>query len=284
MKNADYSTLPKSREEAQARNMDRYFTGTPCRHGHVAPRYTRGTSCVVCQVEHARRLGGWRARPADETFLEKARKIIERHGGVLLSTEYVSAKTKVCVRCTHNHEFEISPDNLRRGKWCRECKRQNHLRRIAAKLRTREELRDFARQRHGGDCLATKPTPMLSKVLWKCSKPEHGSFWAVIAKVIHSGQWCPQCWQERREPPKPAISFDKAVEVVDERGGEIVKIEKDGVWKGSKTRLRIKCANGHEWAADASNLIYAGSWCPECFNKGERIVRALRNDIRGNVP
>src|SRR5262249_41958984 len=37
----------------------------------------------------------------------------------------------------------------------------------------------------------------------------------------------------------------------------------------------LRCANGHEWPADAANLLYAGSWCPECLNKGERIVRAI---------
>jgi hypothetical protein len=116
---------------------------------------------------------------------------------------------------------------------------------------------------------------MLSKVTWKCAKDEHPAFTAVIAKVVHSGQWCPACWQARRKPPKPAISLDRIVDIVHGRGGEIVSIGKDGVWKGSKTRVVIKCANGHQWPADASNLIYAGSWCPDCLNKGERIVRAI---------
>jgi hypothetical protein len=53
---------------------------------------------------------------------------------------------------------------------------------------------------------------MLSKVSWKCCKPEPICF-AVIAKVIHSAQWCPQCWQERRQPPKPAIPIESVAEV-----------------------------------------------------------------------
>jgi hypothetical protein len=75
------------------------------------------------------------------------------------------------------------------------------------------------------------------------------------------------------------------IDVVRGRGGEIVKIRKDGIWKGSKTRLVLRCANGHEWQADASNLLYAESWCPECLNKGERIVHAIfETTFGGNFP
>ena len=43
----DVSTLPKSRTEAKATGAKYYFTGEPCKHGHVAPRKTKG-SCVEC--------------------------------------------------------------------------------------------------------------------------------------------------------------------------------------------------------------------------------------------
>jgi len=194
--------------------------------------------------------------------------------GVLLSTEYVSAKADLNVRCANGHEFPITADNLKHGRWCGVCKGQKQSKRYALNFRSVESLREFARQHHGGDCLATEPKPMLSKAWWKCSKDEHPAFPAVIAKVIHSGQWCPVCWQERREPPKPAIPYERIVEVVRERGGEIVEMS-GGVWNGSKTRLTVRCPNRHEWTVEATNLLYAGSWCPECFNKGERIVRAI---------
>jgi hypothetical protein len=184
---ADYSALPKSREEAKARGTDRFFTGIPCKHGHIAPRYTRGTNCVVCQVEHARRHGGWKARPSTETFLEEIRKIVTNRAGVLLSTEYVSAKTKESVLCRDKHDFETTPDNLRQGRWCPECKWHNQSKRMAANYRAVEELREFAREHHGGDCLVAEPTRMLSKVMWKCINQQHPAFPAVIAKVIHSG-------------------------------------------------------------------------------------------------
>lgn len=38
---------PKTRAEAKAIGSDYYLTGQPCKHGHIAPRKTKG-SCVEC--------------------------------------------------------------------------------------------------------------------------------------------------------------------------------------------------------------------------------------------
>lgn len=45
--------LPKTRSEAKALGAKFYFTGEPCKHGHIAPRKTKG-ACVEClKVEWA---------------------------------------------------------------------------------------------------------------------------------------------------------------------------------------------------------------------------------------
>jgi 5-methylcytosine-specific restriction endonuclease McrA len=43
----DTTNLPKTRAEAKATGATHYFTGGPCKHGHVAPRKTKG-ACVEC--------------------------------------------------------------------------------------------------------------------------------------------------------------------------------------------------------------------------------------------
>ena len=49
----DTTNLPKSRAEAKATGAKYYFTGEACKHGHVAPRKTKG-ACVECmKVEWA---------------------------------------------------------------------------------------------------------------------------------------------------------------------------------------------------------------------------------------
>jgi 5-methylcytosine-specific restriction endonuclease McrA len=41
------ANLPKTRKEAQATGAKYYFTGEPCKHGHTAPRKTKG-ACIEC--------------------------------------------------------------------------------------------------------------------------------------------------------------------------------------------------------------------------------------------
>jgi hypothetical protein len=43
----DSTALPKSRAEAKAIGAKYYFTGEPCKHGHIAPRKAKG-ACVEC--------------------------------------------------------------------------------------------------------------------------------------------------------------------------------------------------------------------------------------------
>jgi hypothetical protein len=43
----DTTNLPKTRAEAKVIGAKYYFTGEPCKHGHIAPRKTKG-ACVEC--------------------------------------------------------------------------------------------------------------------------------------------------------------------------------------------------------------------------------------------
>jgi hypothetical protein len=46
------SNIPKTRAEAKAVGAKHYFTGKPCKHGHIALRETKG-ACVECRrLEH----------------------------------------------------------------------------------------------------------------------------------------------------------------------------------------------------------------------------------------
>lgn len=40
--------LPKSRKEAKRIGSIKYFTGEPCKHGHIAARYTDSGTCQEC--------------------------------------------------------------------------------------------------------------------------------------------------------------------------------------------------------------------------------------------
>ena len=47
-----------SRDEARALNLKSFFTGEPCKHGHVAERYVGSGGCVECVCGRKRE---WRA-------------------------------------------------------------------------------------------------------------------------------------------------------------------------------------------------------------------------------
>ena len=52
------SGLPTSHQEAKKSGSKYYFTGNPCRNGHLSPRY-RDTQCIQCTRD-------WRRRAADK--------------------------------------------------------------------------------------------------------------------------------------------------------------------------------------------------------------------------
>lgn len=49
-----------SRVKAQVRGLDRYFTGKPCKHGHVAERRTNRGTCLDCEKDSMKR---WPRKP-----------------------------------------------------------------------------------------------------------------------------------------------------------------------------------------------------------------------------
>jgi hypothetical protein len=62
-----YDDLPKTRAEAIAAGAPRYFTGKPCKHGHVAPRYAGG-GCVECIIARASTARWWQNNREKEIY------------------------------------------------------------------------------------------------------------------------------------------------------------------------------------------------------------------------
>ena len=66
--------MPHTRNEARARGVPHYYTGLPCRNGHVALRYKDG-SCTECMKYHRKR---WLKENPDQRR-EKERRYREAH-------------------------------------------------------------------------------------------------------------------------------------------------------------------------------------------------------------
>ncbi len=74
------SGLPTSPQEAKKSGSKYYFTGNPCRNGHLSPRY-RDTQCIQCTRD-------WRRRAADKRKAKDREKIdreLKAKSGTLIS-------------------------------------------------------------------------------------------------------------------------------------------------------------------------------------------------------
>lgn len=76
MQKQDLCSLPKSLKEAKASGSHVYYTGVPCKHGHLTYRYVADRICAECaklKVKKASTVGGGNARRwAAKTEQEKA--------------------------------------------------------------------------------------------------------------------------------------------------------------------------------------------------------------------
>jgi hypothetical protein len=84
----DITNLPKTRAEAKATGAKYYFTGEPCKHGHIAPRKTKG-ACVGClKVE-------W--EKGNQTRAEYFRQYNQSEAGQKAKREYYERNKEVVV-------------------------------------------------------------------------------------------------------------------------------------------------------------------------------------------
>lgn len=119
-----------SRKQAQAQGLKRYWTGKPCKHGHVETRYAATGICVGCTqqrtIERARRTHGGKPKPSRLLQPEFERRIREHFGDRydLSQAIYTDWNERVTVTCLkHNHTWQAFPGNLTRGHGCPECDR-----------------------------------------------------------------------------------------------------------------------------------------------------------------
>lgn len=66
-----------SRIEARERGLTRYYTGKPCKHGHISSRFSSSCTCVLCfniaQRKKLRKSNAERKRKYRQKYVNKAR-------------------------------------------------------------------------------------------------------------------------------------------------------------------------------------------------------------------
>mmetsp|Transcript_22261 Transcript_22261/g.89838 ORF Transcript_22261/g.89838 Transcript_22261/m.89838 type:complete len:269 (-) Transcript_22261:196-1002(-) len=168
--------------------------GSPC--SKVCPH------CLVEDCPLLRRENGVKSRLSLQEFKLMA---VEK-GGLCLSHKYHNSKTPLRWQCSKGHEWEATPENVRRGSWCPTCRKQER------KL-TIDDMRKTA-QKFGGTCLSETYVNIKEKLTWRCA---NGHVFEMAPNNIRrfSGSrkpsWCPEC---SRQETVTSVQQAKAVKTV----------------------------------------------------------------------
>ena len=195
--------------------------------------------------------------------IEEMNALARARGGRCLSKRYVNSKTPLKWQCRNGHVWHATPGMIkpsgpsRRATWCPECAR--------APLYTVDDMRKLAAQR-GGKCLSQVYVNHETLMRWRCAR---GHTWEAKPRQIRPyserapGSWCPTCAAEASR-----LSIEQMQAVARERGGECLSAE----YIDSRTALRWRCSEGHEWMARPNHVRahgrrQQGSWCPRCAGR-----------------
>lgn len=192
-----------------------------------------------------------------KSTIAQMRRLAQRRGGRCISRRYINSRIPLQWRCRHGHEWNAMPTNVSKGSWCPDCAHRKQL--------TLDEMRRLAESR-GGECVADQYLNNRTNLRWRCAV---GHEWEAAPGVVKAGQWCPQCAHVAR------LSLDAMRETACSRGGRCLSTE----YVNAETRLRWKCAAGHQWTAIPAS-IRSGKWCPYCAHNHRLELKAMQRFAR----
>ena len=190
--------------------------------------------------------------------IEEMREIAKKKGGECLSEKYVNCDFKLRWRCGKGHEWDASPDSVKRISWCPICGGTNML--------TIEEMQEIAKNK-GGQCLSDKYIKANLKLKWKCKR---GHEWMATPSKIKRGTWCPVCSNET------SVTIEEMQEIAKNKGGQCLSDK----YHNSTTKLDWMCHNKHKWSATPRSIT-VGYWCPECRKLTIEDMVGLANEKNG---
>lgn len=184
-----------------------------------------------------------------------ARKIAKKHGGKLLSKQYLRNSKKLKWECSLGHSWFATLNSVKdRGRWCPACGHRS----AAIKRRVGiAKIRRLARMR-GGKCLSEEYTNNKDGLLWQC---KFGHKWIAPYNQVQGGTWCPFCAGKR-------VTIEDLKKVAQERGGKCLSKR----YERSHRNLTWRCKFNHIWKA-TPRAVKRGTWCPICAGNVKRTVR-----------
>ena len=208
-----------------------------CEKGHkweaTAGHVVNGTWCPEC-------------KGSKKKTIDDMRTLATQQKGKCLSSEYKGVHTKLLWECAEGHQWEATPGNISRGRWCPTC---SHKMQGAQRRQTIDDMRLIAEERNG-KCTSSIYIGCKDKLLWECEK---GHQWEAIPSSVKRGAWCPFCAGTRKG------TIDDMVKLARKHGGECLS----AVYINNLTALEWRCSCGFQWDATPKR-VKSGQWCPSC--------------------
>jgi hypothetical protein len=111
-----------------------------------------------------------------------------------------------------------------------------------------------------GECLSQEYNGYNVNHIWKCLNCEN--IWEARFSNIKNGSWCPFCNDVK-------YSQEEVEKIISDKGGILLSEYKNGA-----TKIKIRCALGHEFEKQLNTILAQNGWCNICASsKSERIVR-----------
>lgn len=125
----------------------------------------------------------YKNRPeAQQQRIAELQELAQSRGGLFLSSEYISSKTKYAWQCSKGHTWDSSVDSVKgQNSWCPQCAGNTQ--------RTIEQLRSIIETR-GGRLLTEEYRGVDGSYDFLCNLGHQNR---NIFKKIEAGQWCSTC-------------------------------------------------------------------------------------------
>ena len=199
-------------------------------------------------------------RKTTKKFIEEAKKV---HGDKYdySKTEYINAKSKVCIICPSHGEFWQSPDKHLIGHGCSKCSKNG----------VKHSLEDFKNKvdelYHNKIYVANDAVYVNShtKIKMICSK--HGEFWSKPNDIFNKHS-CPKCGNEKTKE-KISLTAEGFIKKAKEIHHDIYDY-KSIEYNGYNTMIKIICheidKNGKEHGIflQTPHSHLSGCGCPKC--------------------
>lgn len=198
--------------------------------------------CPICEKAEAGGAGGEVQR------LRGLRELAEDRGGQCLASAYLGQSKLHRFACDRGHEFEATPGEVHRGRWCPECTMElRHRMKFGPDVL--RKLQRMAEDK-GGKLLTSRPGAYQRAHQFQCANRHR---WWASGGTIAAGGWCEKC---RRGEERLKV----ARAVAKERGGKCLSTDGSNVRQG----LFWACGEaGHVWRAQLQ-AVRRGLWCVQC--------------------